>query len=95
MSTPIPVNLSTQLGDLKADFPGSGARLIWPTLLGALAAYGLIASLVQWSGEGLLFWLVVAGACLAYYRVFKRALHAQIYDQGFVISRAGKTTTAR
>lgn len=93
---PAPQAGSAPLGPLVGNYPGSPARFIWIVLVGALAAFGVLASLVQGSFGGLVFWLVVGGACYAYYYYYGRQpFYADIFEQGLVIARNGKTTTAR
>lgn len=95
MSTSAPHPLSTQLGALIHDYPGSYTRLIWIVLVEALAAYGVVASLVQASFGGLLVWLAVGAGAYAFFYSTQRGAHAQIFEHGFVITRGGKTTSVR
>lgn len=60
-----------------------------------LAVFGAIAGIVQQSFGGRLFWVLVGVIAYAYFYYFQRDAHAEIYENGFVISRGSKTTRAR
>lgn len=91
-----PSSNSRQFGRLIGDYPGSAIRFIWIALWGAVAIYGICASLVQTSFVGILFWGTVGACCYAYYyRHSRHEVHAELFEYGFVISYGGKTTTAR
>lgn len=84
------------LGALIRAYPGSPARFIWLVLWGALSAWCVVGSLVQGSVGGVLVGLAIGAGCYAYYYYYARHdVRAEIFKHGFVISRGGKTTTAR
>lgn len=96
LPTPASPAASTTYGALIGDYPGSAFRFVWVVLWGGLSIFGVIASFVPFSFAGLLFWLASAAGCYAYYYYYVRYdVHAQVFERGFVISRGGKTTSAR
>lgn len=87
---------SVGFGKLLGDYPGSAFRFIWVILWAALAAWCVLGNLVQGSFGGVVFGLVLGAGCYAYYQYYARyEVHAQLFEHGFVLSRGGKTTSAR
>lgn len=96
MSMTSPSSASEPLGTLIRYYPGNPWRFIWIVLWGALAAWTTVGSLVQGSVGGVLFGLALGAGCYAYYYyVARHDVHMRLFERGFVISRGGKTTSAR
>lgn len=95
MTTSMPsIPITSQYGDLLYDDAGTPLRYAW-IVFGALAVWGVLASLFQGSFAGFVFWGLVGAGCFGYFYVALRGVHAQLYEQGFLITRGGKTTSAR
>lgn len=91
-----PTSDPAPLGALIRACPGSPARFIWIVLWSALSAWCIVGNLVQGSVGGVMVGLALGAGCYAYYYYFARHdVRAEIFERGFVISRGGKTTTAR
>lgn len=85
-----------QLGALVAEHPGSQGRYIWVVLWGALAIWCVVGNLFQGSFGGVLLGLALGAGCYAYYYYYVRLpFHAEVFVQGFAITRGGKTTSVR
>lgn len=85
---------TVRLGALISEYTGSPVRFAWAAILGVLSPIGLIASVVQGSIAGLVFWLAIGG-CAYWIYSFQRELRAQVFEHGFIIMRGGKTTESR
>lgn len=103
-----PALAATQYGAPIGAYRGSGAR-IWVALAGvallALAALFLVALPLSGSSSGdpsgLASYLIagaiwIAGAMYCFWTLFRwRGAHAELFERGFSITRAGKTVTGR
>lgn len=85
---------SQHLGNLVKSYQGSYIRFAWPVLLGALSIFGFIASIFQESFAGILLWGVIGICCAIWYQSL-RNFSADLYEQGFVITKGNKVTRAR
>lgn len=100
MTTPTPMpgpsSTSAQLGALVAEYPNSQWRLIWVMLWAALAAWTVVGNIAQGSSGGVLVGIALGAGCYAYYYYYARyPVYAQVFAQGVVLSKGGKTTSAR
>lgn len=87
---------SGQFGARIGNYPGSPFRLVWVILWAIVAVWCLIGNLIQGSFGGILFGIALSAGCSAYYYyVARHPVSAQLFEHGFVITRGGKTTTAR
>jgi uncharacterized protein DUF6585 len=94
MTSPNNATNSAQLGAQVAEYSGNPIRFAWAVILGVLSPIGLIASVVQGSFAGLIFWLAIGGLAYWIYS-FQRVLQARVYEHGFVMTRGGTTTESR
>ncbi len=94
VTAPTPIS-SVQMGKLLRSYAGNPFRFIGIVLWAGISAFGVLASISEKSGIGFLFWLASGASCYAYYSYVQRDAHAEIYEQGFAISRGGKTISGR
>jgi uncharacterized protein DUF6585 len=91
---PAPIS-SAHLGKLLRSYMGNPFRFIGIGLWAGISVFGIFASIGEKSGVGILFWLASGAGCYAYYYYVQRDIHAEIYEQGFSLSRGGKTLRGR
>lgn len=87
---------ATQFGALIGDYPGSANPILYAVVAAICLLIALTGSAIIFefdNGYRVIF--AVAGITALVVAYLGRGAHAQLFERGFVITRAGKTTSAR